>query len=308
MRLLLILVTSLFFAAVIPADVRAREDQRLDSGWHFTLVDVPHAMDTGFDDSDWQRVSLPHNWGWEEAQSGNDYYRGPGWYRRLLEVKPEAGKRYFLRFEAASLVADVYLNGKLLGEHRGGFGAFCFEMTKELSSDGTNVLAVRVDNSKAPDMAPLAGDFSVYGGLYRPVHLIVTSDQNFELTDHGSMGAVWRQTSVSATQAVLDVTAQVSNGTQSKGPLKLAAKIIDAAGKVVLSAEKSIPLAPRDSAPYMLRAEYFWRSPICGMGARTRIFIGRSSSCGRPTASWWIVLSSRWGCVFIRLIPRKAFT
>ncbi len=159
-------------------------------------------MDIGFDDSGWQNVSLPHNWGWEEAQGGKDYVRGPGWYRRVLDVKIEAGKRYFLRFEAASLVADVYLNGKLLGEHRGGFGAFCFEITKGLSTSGSNVLAVRVDNGKASDVAPLAGDFSIYGGLYRRVHLIVTSDEHFALTDHGSMGVVWRQTSVSAAEAI----------------------------------------------------------------------------------------------------------
>ena len=60
----------------------------------------------------WQTVSIPHNWGWEQAQQGKEYYRGPGWYRRELDITPEAGKRYFLRFEAASLVADVYLNGK----------------------------------------------------------------------------------------------------------------------------------------------------------------------------------------------------
>ena len=131
------------------------------------------------DDSGWQAVSIPHNWGWEKAQQGKDYYRGPGWYRRELDIAPETGKRYFLRFEAASLVADVYLNGNLLGEHRGGFGAFCFEITTNLSASGTNLLAVRVSNTKFPDIAPLSGDFSVYGGLYRPVHLIVTGDGKF---------------------------------------------------------------------------------------------------------------------------------
>ena len=253
MRPHLILAAGVFLASVFAANLYAREDQRLDSAWHFTLTDDSHSMNPGFDDSGWQRVSLPHNWGWEEAQAGKDYFRGPGWYRRDLEVKPEVGKRYFLRFEAASLVADVYLNGKLLGEHRGGFGAFCFEMTKELSVTGPNVLAVRVDNSKAADVAPLAGDFSVYGGLYRPVHLIVTGDEHFAMTDHGSMGVTWRQTSVSATEAILDVTAEIANSTQSKVPLKLAAKIIDADGKVVLSSEQSISLAPRDTAPYPLK-------------------------------------------------------
>ena len=170
----------------------------LISNWKFNSGDNTNAAATDFDDSGWQTISLPHNWGWQEAQQGKDYYRGPGWYRRELDIAPETGKRYFLRFEAASLVADVYLNGKFLGEHRGGFGAFCFEITTQLSASGTNLLAVRVDNTKFPDIAPLSGDFSVYGGLYRPVHLIVTGEENFALTDHGSPGVAWLQTSVIA--------------------------------------------------------------------------------------------------------------
>ena len=57
-------------------------------------------------------------------------------------------------------MADVYLNGKPLGQHRGAFGAFCFEITTNLSAGGTNLLAVRVNNAPRPDIAPLAGDFS----------------------------------------------------------------------------------------------------------------------------------------------------
>ena len=125
---------------------------------------TPH--NPGFNDGDWQAVSIPHNWGWEEAQQGKDFYRGPGWYRRDLNLgAPQSGKRYFLRFEAASLVADVYLNGAWLGQHRGAFGAFAFEITTNLSATGTNLLAVRVSNQREPDIAPLSGDFSVYGGI-----------------------------------------------------------------------------------------------------------------------------------------------
>ncbi len=253
MRPILFLATGIFLALSLPANLHARENQRLDTGWHFKLADAPGAEQSSFDDSDWETVSLPHNWGWQAAQAGRNYYRGPGWYRRELEVSAQPGKRYFLRFEAASLVADVYLNGKRLGQHRGGFGAFCFEITKQLSDTGTNWLAVRVDNSKALDIAPLEGDFSVYGGLYRPVHLIVTDAENISLTDHGSPGVAWSQTSVTETQAVLDVTAQISNGTQKKSSLKLAASVIDANGKVIATSGQAITLAPRDTAPYFLR-------------------------------------------------------
>jgi beta-galactosidase len=246
----------LILAAFISFNLLAREDVRLDSGWRFVQEDFPHAEQPACDDGNWKTISLPHNWGWEDAQRGKKYYRGPGWYRRVLEVgAPAAGKRYFLRFEAASLVADVYLNGTLLGQHRGGFGAFCFEITKQLSATGTNLLAVRVDNSKAPDVAPLEGDFSVYGGLYRPVHLIVTSAENFSLTDHASPGVAWRQTSISKEQAVLDVTAQISNGTTNKRSLTLVAEVFDATGSLVVGSTQAVTLVRGFDAPYFLRLQ-----------------------------------------------------
>jgi beta-galactosidase len=238
----------------------ARESTLLDSGWRFMQGDPAglsgQAMspaDPNWIDSGWQAVSIPHCWGWEDAQQGKDYYRGPGWYRRELGVTTEAGKRYFLRFEAASLVADVYLNGKLLGEHRGGFGAFCFEITTHLSASGTNLLAVRVDNTKFPDIAPLSGDFSVYGGLYRPVHLLVTGEEDFTPTDHASPGVEWLQTSVSKMSATLDVTAEISNGTKKNQSQTLIATVLDANGDSVARSEQKITLAPGMTAPYWLR-------------------------------------------------------
>ena len=204
-------------------------------------------------DTNWQTISIPHNWGWEEAQQGKDYYRGPGWYRRELDLKPQAGKRYFLRFEAASLFADVYLNGDFLGEHRGGFGAFCFEITGHLSASGTNVIAVRVSNSWEPDIAPLSGDFSVYGGLYRPVHLLETAAENFTPTDHGSPGVAWLQTSVTKKKALLDMTAQISNGTRNNQSLTLVATVLDASGKKIAETKQPVTLAANTTAPYWLR-------------------------------------------------------
>jgi beta-galactosidase len=250
MRPIVITILICSFLFPLATFCSARENQVLSSGWKVQIGDPADAAGPDFNDAGWQTVSLPHNWGWLEAQEGKNYYRGPGWYRHELGVTPLTGKRYFLRFEAASLVANVYLNGQFLGEHRGGFGSFCFEITQQLSDTGTNLLAVRVDNTKFPDIAPLEGDFSVYGGLYRPVHLIVTDEENIELTDHGSPGVAWLQTSVSTTQAVLDVTAQISNGTSNKVQLKLVASILNPDGKTVLASEQALTLARSDTAPY----------------------------------------------------------
>jgi len=243
----------LIFAVAISLNLGARESTLLDTGWKFQSGDAVGAERPDFNDSGWQTISIPHNWGWEQAQQGKHYYRGPGWYRRELTLMPETGKRYFLRFEAASLVADVYLNGTKLGEHRGGFGAFCYEITGNLSASGTNVVAVRVSNRWEPDIAPLSGDFSVYGGLYRPVHLIVTAAENFTLTDHGSPGIAWLQTSVTKRKAVLDVAAQISSGTRQRRPLTLVATVLDAGGNPIADSRQQIVLATNVTAPYWLR-------------------------------------------------------
>ncbi len=249
MRKYFILVLTLFLSMAS----WARESMLLDSGWRFQTGEVTNAVLPDFNDGDWQAVSVPHNWGWEQAQEGRDFYRGPAWYRRELDITPEPGKRYFLKFEAASLVADVFLNGRPLGEHRGGFGAFAFEITTNLSTAGTNLLAVRVSNQWEPDIAPLSGDFSVYGGIYRPVHLMVTGAENFCVTDHGSPGVAWLQARVTKKQAVLDVTAQISNGTRQKQPLTLVASVLDADGKLVAKTEQAVELAAGVTAPYALR-------------------------------------------------------
>jgi beta-galactosidase len=245
-----------FFLACTTSILSAapREDTVLDSGWRFKQGDAADGQQPGFDDSAWQSLSLPHNWGWQEAMNGKDYYRGPGWYRRDLNIgPPQSGRRYFLRFEAASTVADVYLNGVSLGQHRGGFGAFCFDITPQLSASGTNLLAVRVSNAPAPDVAPLSGDFSIYGGLYRPVHLLVTDETCITPTDHGSPGVAWLQTSVTEQQAVIDVTAQIANPTAKNVNLTCVARVIDADGHEAASASQDVLLVKRQTEPCTLR-------------------------------------------------------
>jgi beta-galactosidase len=255
-------LTTLFLTLVIAGRLYARESTLLNSDWRFQQGDPAgvsgQAMspaDPNWIDSNWSPVTLPHCWGIEAAMAGKNYYRGPGWYRRDLNLgAPAADKHYFLRFDAASTVSDVYLNGQLLGEHRGGFGAFCYEITTNMSANGTNLLAVRVSNAPAPDVAPLSGDFSVYGGLYRSVHLLVTGNDHFGLTDHGSFGVAWLQTSVTNTQALLDVTAQICNATKRTDHLDVVARLLDADGNEVAQAEHTNFIAAHNvTAPDFLR-------------------------------------------------------
>jgi beta-galactosidase len=241
-------------SATIVSLAETRSDVSLNDNWKFKQGEAIGAEAASFDDSDWQTLSIPHCWGWEQAQRGEKYLRGPGWYRRTLNIgAPKPGRRYFARFEAAGSVADVFLNGKSLGQHRGAFGAFCFELTTNLSADGTNLLAVRVSNAVEPDVAPLSGDFCVFGGLYRPVHLLETDEVCFTPTDHGSPGVAWLQTKVSPDEAALDVTVQISNGTKRKEPLTLAARVVDAGGRQVAEITQTITVMPSVTEPYRAR-------------------------------------------------------
>ena len=239
--------------AMSAESTRARECQSLPDGWRFQKGDETSAVAPEFADAGWQNISVPHCWGWDEAQVTKNYYRGPGWYRRVLDVKPEAGKRYFLRFEAAATVADVYFNGQKLGQHRGGFGAFGYEITEALNANGQNVIAVRVSNAPEPDIAPLSGDFCVFGGLYRPVHLLVADAVCFTPLDHASPGVAWLQTKVSANEAIIDVTAHVSNGSKSAADRTLTVKLVDSAGKVVASESRPVHIEPGITPPFRLQ-------------------------------------------------------
>jgi len=121
-------------------------------GWSFYKGDAGTAADA----SGWETVDLPHTWnatdaadgGGKDMQSRDGYHRGPGWYRKSINADESMrGKRLFIRFQGASSVADVYLNGHPLGGHKGAFGAFCLELTNQLKSGTANELRVGVDNT-----------------------------------------------------------------------------------------------------------------------------------------------------------------
>ena len=136
-----------------------RQEIPLNEGWRFSLKPETEMSVT----EDWEGVDIPHTWNALDAQNNTEplpdrkgknktnYYRGVGWYAKRFSVPKEwEGKRLFVRFEAASVVATVYLNGQILGEHKGAFTAFCFELTNEVIWGEENELRVEVDNRWSP--------------------------------------------------------------------------------------------------------------------------------------------------------------
>jgi beta-galactosidase len=203
----------------------------LDAGWRYLEGDVPNAELTATADSNWRRVNLPHTWNATDPFDDVDgYRRAASWYRRHLTLDATfAGKRIFLYFEGANQVATVYVNGARVGEHRGGYTAFSFDVTEQLRT-GDNVIAVKVDNSHSPSIPPLSVGYALYGGIYRDVWLIATDPVHFDMTDHASSGVVVTTPEVSQARATTAVRGHVVNQSSTQRSVDVASTILDPSG------------------------------------------------------------------------------
>jgi len=112
-----------------PAEIR--HETLLVDGWRFIKSDVTGAEQENFNDQSWAVISIPHTWNAQDGQDGgNEYFCGIGFYRRHFSIDAsQAGRQLFIHFDGVNAVTDVWVNGVFLGQHRGGFGMFRFEMT-----------------------------------------------------------------------------------------------------------------------------------------------------------------------------------
>ena len=134
--------------------------------------------------SKWNFVNLPHTWNAIDGQDGgNDYFRGTGYYAKGLDKMdlPEAD-RYFLEVQGANSSADVYVNGRLLAHHDGGYSTWRVDITDALERD--NLFVIAVDNTPGDRVYPQVADFTFYGGLYRGVNIIAVKESHFDLEFH----------------------------------------------------------------------------------------------------------------------------
>jgi beta-galactosidase len=181
------LVTSgtLFAAAALPipqafADEPAsfgRMTLPMNRNWRYHAGKVTGAVNTEFDDSGFDRVTIPHTniaLPWHSFEDKE--YEFVSTYRRRFRVPAEArGKRVFVDFEGAMTASEVFINGVSLGEYKGGFTPFSFELTEHLKYDGENLLAVIVDSTERSDIPPFGNeiDYLTFGGIYREIALRV---------------------------------------------------------------------------------------------------------------------------------------
>lgn len=177
-------------------------------------------------------VTVPHSWNLTDVFQGMKYERGTYVYERILTLSDEQrkDKRFFLKFDGVNSYAEVAVNQQYVGHHAGGYTAFCLEITDKLLS-GDNKLSVVVSNAYRTDVAPLAGDFNIYGGITRPVWLIVTERDCISPLDYGSCGVYIHQANISPEQAELRIETMLSLTTGKKSELRTT--IIDKEGNVV---------------------------------------------------------------------------
>ncbi len=258
--------------------------------WAFTKegTQVPKNIDNS-----WNWVNLPHTWNNIDGQDGgNDYYRGTCYYaKKFAKNELPAGEQYYLEFQGANASADVYLNGKKLASHDGGYSTFRVNITGAIEED--NLLVVGVDNGVNDRVYPQNADFTFYGGLYRNVNLIVVPDSHFDLDYYGGPGiAVTPE--IKGSDADIDVEVWLTN---AKAGQELEFVIKAADGSVVAEGRQSADVT---KATFKIENVHLWhgrKDPYLYTAQVT--LVEGESKVDR--------VSTRFGCRTFKIDPEEGF-
>ena len=202
---------------------QARDRQNFDNGWRFVLADSAQMSKTDYHDTHWRALNLPHDWAVEgdflcsnpSGAGGGALPGGIGWYRKTFNLQKKQGERYFIEFDGVYMNARVYINGKEVGYRPYGYSSFEYDITPYLIA-GSNVVAVRVDNSDQPNSRWYSGC-----GIYRHVWFTKTADVHVK---H------WGVHVVANPDGRISVTADVES--QGKA-YKVRNQVFDAQGRAV---------------------------------------------------------------------------
>jgi beta-galactosidase len=228
---------SVSFAAPTSAE-SPRTVLTINRNWRFHPSKVAGADAPSFDDAKFERVVIPHTnvkMPWHNFD--DRMYEFVSTYRRRFKYPAAAkGKRVFVDFEGAMTASTVFINGHNLGEYKGGFTPFSFELTKYLKPDAENVLVVYLDSTERADIPPFGYeiDYMTFGGIYRDVSLRIVSptyiDNIFAAPKNVLSGA-----------PSVDVDCFIASQSAG-GAYSLVVKLHDAEGREVARQEQSIAL------------------------------------------------------------------
>ena len=217
----------------------------INDGWKFTKGSPFEAQLTGCDDSSWETVNIPHTWNDKDADDETPgFYRGPVWYRKQLFIdKSQEGRRAVIYFEGANQEVRFYLNGQFVGEHKGGYTRFCFDITPHLRYGQENLFAIYVNNVYNPNIPPLSADFTFFGGIYRDVYLQFMNPVHIAANDYASSGVYIRTPEVNNSAASVEITTLLTNDMSQPTEIRVENIICDADGKEVKKTQAEVKLA-----------------------------------------------------------------
>lgn len=212
----------------------------------------------------WEKVNLPHTFNKDDMQKDRNFYTGTVAYQKKLQLQPEqTNKRIFLKLEGVGQVAQIFVNNRYIGSHKGGYSQFAFEITHSLSKDKENIITVLANNQARKDIIPVNQFlFPIYGGIYRPVSLIITDKTNFTVTDDAAPGIFIKQKNVTKQSASVEVSAKFNTTETETQNLVLETAIIDDRGKVVASKKSPVSISPQGttyfSEEFQLKNPRLW--------------------------------------------------
>lgn len=245
--------------AYVPHD--ARHSLTVNSDWTFMYFpsgeETLEAASAEYDDSAWPAIALPHTWFTYEttgdvhpfirnASEREDTYwwNGWGWYRKHIRFGKElSGKHISVEFDGVQKYAKVYVNGRFVGEHKGGYTGFSFDITPYINFGQDNLLAVQVSarrDDKFGTIPPAtAGNFNVYGGIYRDVRIVVRN--SIHIPFQGSYmhegGTFVTTPEVSQESAFFRLKTFVRNCSEGDCRILLKSIVTDMEGKVLQTIE-----------------------------------------------------------------------
>ncbi|OOQ59745.1 sugar-binding domain-containing protein [Mucilaginibacter pedocola] len=230
---------------IMPLSVLKAQDKwapaSFNASWSFHKGDIPGGIDGIDAGKAWKTVDLPHDWSIEgpfsdEWASATGYLPGGiGWYKKSFAGDAKwRGKQVFIYFDGVYKNSEVWLNGHLLGKRPNGFISFQYNLSPYLKLNGTNTIAVKADHSDFADSRWYTGS-----GIYRNVYLVVK-----DAVHVNTWGVAFSTPQVSATRAAVKVKISVNNSSKTVAPILVKASLLDNAGRVASSSQKTMQLKP----------------------------------------------------------------
>lgn len=291
---------TLILIGILLLNVQARTVVPFNTSW--TFKKGPFSTSTldynQLFEGKWQLVNLPHTWNANDMQAkeiksgslgkNERFYTGDAYYRKSFV--PETawkGKRIFIRFEGVNTNTEVYVNNQPLptkegknditydntkrngnynfvGRHQGGYSAFVFELTNMLQFGKENEILVKVNNEATPQVIPVNHTlFPMYGGIYRPVELIVTDDIHIAVNDFAAKGIYIIQKKVSKKTADVAVKIKIDNKSGKKQPIELLTTVFEKDGSIKAKQSTQYTLLPQGrqtvTQQILVKSPHLWQ-------------------------------------------------